>query len=76
MKRILLERGWVENGNLASKAFHLYWSNKIYKDSLFSTQFSNHYPSSYSLTTKEGLYKLLKKYGLTYLQPMTFDLSS
>ena len=76
MKRVLIDRGWIENTNKASKAFHLHWSNKIYKERLFSQQTTNHYDKSYMITTKIGLHNLLKKYGLTYLQPKTFDLAT
>ena len=76
LKRVLLDRGWIENANNDSKAFHLSWSNKIYKETLFSEQYANHYPNCYYLTTKVGLYTLLRKYALTQLLPKTFDLST
>lgn len=76
MKRVLIERGWVENCNLSSRAFNLHWGNKLYKGPLYESQQSNHYPNSYSLTTKAGLYNLLRKYNLKHLQPTTFDLST
>ena len=34
MKRVLLDRGWVENTNQDSKAFHINWSSKLYKQPL------------------------------------------
>lgn len=61
--------------NKESRAFHLYWSNKVIKENVFPEQILNHYQSSDLLTSKAGLHRMLLKYGLAHLQPMTFDLA-
>lgn len=45
------------------------------KESVFPEQMLNHYQSSDLLTSKAGLHRMLLKYGLAHLQPMTFDLN-
>ena len=74
MRRVLIDRGWVQNTNTSSRVFHLNWSNKLYKQPLFEGQCINHYANCYSIATKGGLHTLLKKYKLSYLQPVTFDI--
>ena len=54
--------------------FHLNWSNRLYKNVLFEGQYINHYANCYSITTKGGLYNMLRKYELSWLQPVTFDI--
>ena len=76
MRRVLVDRGWIQNTNTSSKVFHLHWSNKLYKQALLDGQIINHYSNCYNLTTKGGLQSMLRKYNLSYLQPVTFDLST
>ena len=74
IKKALLRRGWSENKNKYSKAFHLLWSYKVPKEPLFPEQIVNHYPHSHKVTTKSSLNRMLKIYKINNLQPKTFDL--
>ena len=74
IKKALLRRGWSENKNKYSKAFHLLWSYQVPKEPLFPEQMVNHYPHSHKVTTKSSLNRMLKIYKINNLQPKTFDL--
>jgi hypothetical protein len=76
MKRVLVDRGWVENSNRESKAFHFSWTNKPITHPLFPEQRVNHYPHSDRVTSKAGLHRILAKHALSGLQPRTYDLAS
>jgi hypothetical protein len=76
MRKALLKRGWLENKNIHSKAFHLLWTYKFPKDTPFPEQRVNHYPNSYKLTAKSGLHNMLKKYNIQHLQPKTYDVDT
>jgi len=63
VKQALLRRGWVENPDPLSPAYHLRWSNKC-KDVDFSNmgkeQKLNHFPRNSEITTKVGLKRNLE----------------
>jgi hypothetical protein len=63
IRRALLSRGWVENSNSNSGAFHLKWAysdtDADYKE-LRPGQFFNHFANNRSLTTKSGLCRALR----------------
>ena len=60
MRRVLLKRGWSQNLNKDSRAYHLRWGCKLPKDQPFPEQMSNHYPKTDALTSKSGLHNALK----------------
>jgi len=57
--RILIKKGWVENPNKESKAYHLLWSYKFPQTMPFPQQIANHYPNNDYVTSKSGLHKML-----------------
>ena len=63
VRRCLLKRGWVENHNPNSIAYHLKWTyNDTEQDynTLRSPQAFNHIPKNRELTTKDGLCKNMR----------------
>lgn len=82
IKRALISRGWVENKNKNSSAFHLKWVwtdvEADYKP-LSKKQLFNHIPGNRDLTTKSGLVRKMRavgEYGINVdaWYPRSYDL--
>jgi len=82
IKRALVKKGWVENKNPSSIAFHLKWtisdSDNDYKQ-LLPGQLFNHFFNNRQLTTKSGLLKNMRnvsEYGVNpqKIFPRCYDL--
>ena len=70
-----MKRGWIQNLDNDSRAFHLKWSFKVAHEKVFYEQLLNHFTGSDFLTSKDGLAKYTKNFhGLMKHIPRTYDL--